>query len=49
MIKMKFKIIIKWFDFYIGFYYDKELKTLYFFPIHCIGLMIYGKLRTYKI
>jgi hypothetical protein len=42
---VKIKPIFKWYDIWIGFYYDRENKTLYFFPIPMLGLKIEFKAK----
>lgn len=37
---MSIKPIFAWYDFWIGFYYDKNKKRLYIFPIPMFGLVI---------
>ena len=37
---MKTKIIFAWYDFWIGFYYDRKKRILYIFLIPMIGLKI---------
>lgn len=29
-----------WYDFWVGFYYDKEKRIIYFFPFPMFGLKI---------
>jgi hypothetical protein len=36
----KIKFLFKWYDLWIGFYYDKNNKKLYFLPIPCFGIVI---------
>lgn len=36
--KMKVKSVVKWFDLWVGFYWDGSKKRLYFLPIPCVGL-----------
>ena len=42
---MKIKLIFAWYDFWIGFFYDKVRSKLYFFPIPMIGFVIS---KTYR-
>jgi len=37
---MKAKIIFRWYDFWIGFFYDTKKKTLYIFPVPMLGIQI---------
>lgn len=41
--KMKIKLIIGWFDFWIGFYFDRKKKCLYFFFIPMVGFLFMRK------
>ena len=36
---MEMKVIFKWFDFWVGFYWDSKKRRLYFFPIPMVGIM----------
>lgn len=38
------KPVIAWYDFWVGFYYDRE-DTLYVMPIPCLGFKVYFPLR----
>lgn len=40
---MKVKIIFKWFDFWVGLFYDIKKKCLYIFPVPMVGIKITGK------
>ncbi len=35
---MSLRILFKWYDFFIGVYYDRENACVYIFPLPCIGL-----------
>lgn len=35
-----YDIIIKWYDLWVGFFWDREKKWLYFFPVPCCGIII---------
>lgn len=43
---MKIKLIFKWFDFWIGMYYDVKDKTLYILPFPMIGIRVQFKFKT---
>jgi hypothetical protein len=36
---MKLQLIFKWYDFWIGFFWDSKNKWLYFFPIPMFGMI----------
>lgn len=37
---MRAEIIFRWFDFYVGLYFDRRNRTLYVFPVPMFGLKI---------
>lgn len=43
---MKIEFIFAWYDLWIGIFYDKKKKWIYFLPIPMCGIII--KLDNYK-
>jgi hypothetical protein len=42
---MKIQFIFKWYDFWIGLFYDQKKKYLYFFPIPMLGVVLKFKTK----
>ncbi len=41
----RFKLVIAWFDLWIGGYWNAQKRFLYLFPVPCIGVRIRFKPR----
>ena len=39
--KIRIKFFFAWYDFWVGFYYDREFKELYFCPFPCVVFKFY--------
>ncbi len=37
---MKVRLIFRWYDLWIGFYWDRTKRILYFFPVPTVGFEI---------
>ncbi|MDP2660594.1 MAG: hypothetical protein Q8R28_07685 [Dehalococcoidia bacterium] len=35
------KPIFAWYDFWVGLYYDRHNRVLYFMPVPMVGVMVY--------
>ncbi|MCX6742021.1 MAG: hypothetical protein NTX24_02490 [Candidatus Pacearchaeota archaeon] len=44
---MRVKLFFKWYDLWVGFYYDKQDEALYFCPFPTIGIKFGGKPDVY--
>lgn len=45
---MKIKPTFKWFDLWVGFFYDKNKRRLYFFPLPMFGIYLDFPTKTIK-
>ncbi|HUU54525.1 MAG TPA: hypothetical protein VMY87_06350 [Armatimonadota bacterium] len=39
-IHRRVRIVLAWFDIWIGAYWNREKRRLYLFPIPCVGLRV---------
>ncbi len=37
---VNFQVIFRWYDFWVGFYFDRTSNKLYIFPIPMLGVVI---------
>jgi len=37
---MKIKFIAKWYDLWVGMYWDSKIKHLYILPFPCLGIVL---------
>jgi len=45
---MKIQFLFKWYDLWIGFFYDKKKNWIYFLPLPMIGIIIKLPLKQVK-
>lgn len=48
MKKIKIKFIFAWYDFWIGIFWDRGRKKLYFFPFPMIGICLQFPIGDYS-
>lgn len=39
--RWQLKLIVAWYDLWVGVFIDREKRKVYFFPIPCVGLVFY--------
>jgi hypothetical protein len=42
---MSIKPVFAWYDFWIGFYWNREKRRLYILPLPCIGIVMQFQAR----
>lgn len=45
---MEIKLMFAWYDFWIGWYWNRLAQTLYIFPVPMIGIRIYFRDRFFR-
>ena len=43
---MKLNLIFAWYDLWVGFFWDKKKRWLYFFPVPMVGIVLKFKSRN---
>lgn len=38
--RMKVQLLFAWYDLWVGFFWDKKKRWLYFLPIPCVGIIV---------
>jgi len=37
---LKIKLVVAWYDFWVGAYWDRKHRRLYLLPVPCVGMCI---------
>lgn len=45
---MRIKPLFKWYDLWVGFFYDRDFKRLYILPLPTLGICIHFKSIFYE-